>query len=147
MGSGDRQYRLGDRVMATKNDVDRDVFNGDVGRVDSFDLQKRSVSVRFGERVVAFEESQLSNLVPAYAISVHRSQGSEYPAVVVPLVTQHYVMLRRTLLYTAVTRARKLCVLIGSRRALEIAIHDARAEPRFARLARRLRGESPAGGA
>jgi exodeoxyribonuclease V alpha subunit len=146
LGSGDRQYRLGDRVMATKNDVDRDVFNGDVGRVDSFDLQKRSVSVRFGERVVAFEESQLSNLVPAYAISVHRSQGSEYPAVVVPLVTQHYVMLRRTLLYTAVTRARKLCVLIGSRRALEIAIHDARAEPRFARLARRLRGESPAGG-
>ncbi|HKD99668.1 MAG TPA: ATP-dependent RecD-like DNA helicase [Planctomycetota bacterium] len=138
--SGERLFRVGDRVLVTRNDAARELFNGDVGRVASVNAASRSIDVRFGDRAATFDETRLRDLVPAYAISVHRAQGSEYPAVVLPLVTQHYVMLRRTLLYTAVTRARRVCVLVGSRRALEVAVHDARAEERFSRLRERLRG-------
>lgn len=141
IGNGEKLYRIGDRVMATRNDVDRDVFNGDIGFIKKINPETRSLNVDFGERDVEFKENQISDLVPAYAISVHRSQGSEYPAVVIPLVTQHFVMLRRPLLYTAITRARKLCVLIGSRRALEIAVRDARSEERFSLLKDRLLGK------
>jgi exodeoxyribonuclease V alpha subunit len=138
VGAGDRLYRIGDRVMVTKNDINRDVFNGDVGFVKELKFAERAIAVDFGDKTVEFTEAQLGDVVPAYAISVHRSQGSEYPAVVIPLVTQHFVMLRRPLLYTAVTRAKKLCCIIGSRRALEIAVRDPRQEERFTLLRRRL---------
>ncbi|MFN0206204.1 MAG: ATP-dependent RecD-like DNA helicase [Planctomycetota bacterium] len=138
IGAGDRIYRIGDRVMVTKNDIDRDVFNGDVGFVKELKHAERSIVIDLGGRNVEFTEAQLGDVVPAYAISVHRSQGSEYPAVVIPLATQHFVMLRRPLLYTAVTRAKKLCCIVGSRRALEIAIRDARTEERFSMLKKRL---------
>lgn len=137
-GGGEKSLRVRDRVMVTRNDVDKDVFNGDVGRVEAVNSRNRSVLVRFGDRLVSFEDADAAGLVLAYAISVHRSQGSEYPAVVIPLVTQHFVMLRRALLYTAMTRARELCVLVGSRRALDIAVREARVEERFSRLKERL---------
>lgn len=139
IGAGDKIYRIGDRVMATKNDIDRDVFNGDIGRISELNYSANSIKINFGDRTVEFTEGQLGDIVPAYAISVHRSQGSEYPAVVIPMLTQHFVMLRRALLYTAVTRARRLCVIVGSKRALEIAVHDARREERFSLLKERLK--------
>ncbi|MBI3819320.1 MAG: ATP-dependent RecD-like DNA helicase [Planctomycetes bacterium] len=138
IGSGDRMYRLGDRVMVTRNDINRDIFNGDVGRITDIQFSQGSVSVNFGDRTVQFTEAQFGDIVPAYAISVHRSQGSEYPAVVIPMVTQHFVMLRRPLLYTAVTRAKRVCVIVGSRRALGIAVQEARLEERFSLLKERL---------
>src|SRR5262245_9199498 len=138
---GARVLRQGDRVMVTRNDAERDVFNGDVGRVVSVTSSPTSLLVELGGRTVPFGPSQLGDLAPAYAISVHRSQGSEYPAVVIPLVTQHFVMLRRPLLYTAVTRAKRVGVLVGSRRALDIAVHDARMEDRYSLLRERLRAE------
>ncbi len=138
LGSGERLFRENDRVMVTRNDAGREIFNGDVGRVVRVDTSQRTLAVDFGGRTLDFDESRLSDLVPAWAISVHRSQGSEYPAVVVPLVTQHFVMLRRTLLYTALTRAKRLCVLVGSRRALGVAVRDARSEDRWSLLKDRL---------
>ncbi len=134
-----KRYRVGDRVMATRNDYDREVWNGDVGRITYLDAGAAKLFVRFPEREHAFRFEELVDLVPAYAISVHRSQGSEYPAVVVPLVTDHFLMLRRSLLYTAITRGKRLAVLVGSRRALEIAVRNANDAQRNSGLAERLR--------
>lgn len=131
-------YRVGDRVMQMRNDYDRDIFNGDVGFITAVD--ESSVRVRLEDgRDVEAEDDELDELSLAYACTVHKSQGSEYPAVVIGLVNQHFVMLARKLLYTAVTRARKLVVIIGSRWALREAIRDARGEERRTTLARRLR--------
>jgi exodeoxyribonuclease V alpha subunit len=139
-------WREGDRVIQTRNDYDRDVFNGDVGRVLAVDPAARGLVVRFPERDVSYATDVLGDLQPAFAITVHRAQGSEYPAVVIPLVTQHYLMLQRHLLYTAVTRARRLVVLVGQRRAVQMAIENAEQRlrlsglaPRLARAAQRVR--------
>jgi exodeoxyribonuclease V alpha subunit len=134
---GESVWRVGDRVIHTRNDYERDVFNGDVGRIVRADA--RGVTVAFPERELAYAPDDLGDLQPAFAITVHRAQGSEYPAVVLPLVTQHYLMLQRHLLYTAVTRARKLLVLVGSRRALQMAIARAEHAQRASGLAWRLR--------
>ena len=134
-----RILRAGDKVLQVRNDYDLDVFNGDLGRVTAIDRANSVVRVRFDERVVEYPFSDLDQLVPAYAITVHRSQGSEYPAVVVPLATDHFVMLRRNLLYTAVTRGRQIVVVVGSRRALEIAVRTAGDDARNSGLAERLR--------
>lgn len=132
------RLRQGDRVMQIRNNYELDVFNGDVGRVlprgDADDGQR----VDFGRRTVAYEPAELDELVLAYACSVHKSQGSEYPCVVIPIHTQHYMMLQRNLLYTAVTRGRKLVVLVGDRRALEIAVRNDREVDRYSRLSERL---------
>jgi exodeoxyribonuclease V alpha subunit len=105
------------------------------------DLEAQSLTVRFdAERVIDYDFADADQLTPAYAVSIHKSQGSEYQAVVIPLVTQHYLLLQRNLLYTAITRARKLCVLVGSRRAIEIAVNNAEQARRFTGLAVRLRG-------
>jgi exodeoxyribonuclease V alpha subunit len=133
-----RTFREGDRVLQTVNDYDKGVFNGDLGRVDRLDLDQGSLSVAYDEVEVSYEFSELDELLPAYAISVHRSQGSEFPAVVIPILTQHYPMLQRNLLYTAVTRARKLAVLVGSPKAIAIAVRNRRAEGRHTSLSRRL---------
>jgi len=141
---GNSLFRVGDRVMQMRNDYDREVFNGDVGFVtavqrDDPDAQG-SLAIRLEEgREVTAEDDELDELSLAYACTIHKSQGSEYPAVVIGLVNQHFVMLARKLLYTAVTRARKLVVLVGSRWALREAVRDARAEERRTTLARRLR--------
>ncbi|MEM6793255.1 MAG: ATP-dependent RecD-like DNA helicase [Acidobacteriota bacterium] len=131
--------REGDRVMQRRNNYDLGVFNGDVGRLKSLDVQERRASVEFDERLVIFHFDELEQLVLAYASSIHKSQGSEYPCVVVPLHTQHFALLQRHLLYTAITRGRRLVVLVGSRRALEVAVRQREASRRRTLLADRLR--------
>lgn len=133
-----RPWRVGERVLHTRNDYERDVFNGDMGRIVRLVDAPRGLEVRFPERTLFYAESQLADLTPAFAITVHRSQGGEYPAVVLPLVTSHALMLQRHLLYTAVTRAKRLCVLVGQQRALELAVSNARQAERFSALAERL---------
>jgi exodeoxyribonuclease V alpha subunit len=135
--SNGRTWRVGDRVIQTRNDYDKDVFNGDMGRIASVD-DEGGLAVRYPEQVVAYSRNELSDLQPAFAITVHRAQGSEYPAVVIPLVPQHFMMLQRNLLYTAVTRARRLVVLVGSRRALQMALENTEQSLRASALAERL---------
>lgn len=135
--------QIGDKVMQTRNNYEKSVFNGDIGRVVDLDPETGSVWVRFpqpeGPQVVEYNAGETDELALAYCITVHKSQGSEYPAVILPLTTQHYMMLQRNLLYTAVTRARRLVVLVGSRRALRLALRDIRQEERASGLAERLR--------
>ncbi len=137
---GAHLFRAGDKVMQVRNNYDLEVFNGDVGVVIRVDPAGESLEVRYDDRVVGYERLDLDQLVLAYATTVHKSQGSEYPAVVIPLHTQHYLMLRRNLLYTAVTRGRELVVVVGSRRALEMAVHNRQGFTRWTMLASRLRG-------
>jgi len=136
---GDRTFRRNDKVMQLKNDYDRGVFNGDIGVIESIDPQAGVIRVDFDSKLVTYERAELDQLVLAYAVSIHKSQGSEYAAVVIPIVTQHFVMLQRSLLYTAVTRGKKLVVLVGSRRAVSIAVANADARKRYTWLAERIR--------
>ncbi|MBI2376678.1 MAG: ATP-dependent RecD-like DNA helicase [Deltaproteobacteria bacterium] len=135
---GDRKFRLGDKVMQVRNNYDFEVFNGDVGRIVEVGSKDGEVSVRFDERKVVYEADMLDQLVTAYACTIHKSQGSEFPAVVIPLHGQHYVLLKRNLIYTAITRAKKLVIVVGSRSALELAIRTNDANRRFSRLWSRL---------
>lgn len=135
---GGRAYRTGDRVMQIRNNYDKEVFNGDMGQIAEIDLEEQVVSVRMDERTVRYDFLELDELIHAYAVSVHKSQGSEFPAVVIPLLPTHYMMLQRNLLYTGVTRAQKLVVLVGTPRAVAIAVHNDRAHERFSGLAERL---------
>ena len=127
-------FARGDKVMQIENDYDKDVYNGDIGRVDDVDPELGEVTVRFDARAVAYGFGELDALVPAYATTIHKSQGSEYPAVVIPLMTQHYVMLRRNLLYTGVTRGKRLVVLVGQRKAIAIAVRAASGRRRWSKL-------------
>ena len=117
---GERLYRLGDKVMQIRNNYEKDVYNGDIGRVSSVDVQEKCLVVRYDDRYVGYDWEELDEIVAAYAISIHKSQGSEYPAVVIPLMTQHYMLLQRNLIYTGVTRGKRLVVLVGEPRALAI---------------------------
>jgi exodeoxyribonuclease V alpha subunit len=135
---GTRTYRVGDKVMQLRNDYDKNVFNGDVGLVSSIDPEENALVARFDDRDVSFDAADLDDLVLAYACTVHKSQGSEYPAVVVPLLTTHFVMLSKNLLYTAVTRGKRLVVLVADPRALELALSRRRREERRTRLAQRI---------
>ncbi len=136
-------FRVSDKVMQTQNNYQREVFNGDIGRVLAIETIDQVVTVEFDGRAVDYEFGELDELQLAYAISVHKSQGAEYPAVVIPVHTQHWVLLQRNLLYTGVTRGRKLVVLVGSRKALWIAVRKADTSRRFSLLAQRLQGEEP----
>ncbi|MEZ4404378.1 MAG: ATP-dependent RecD-like DNA helicase [Kofleriaceae bacterium] len=139
---GDRTFRAGDKVMQQKNDYDRSVYNGDIGVIESIDGDGTRLRVGFGDgRVADYERNDLDQLVHAYAVSIHKSQGSEYPAVVLSLSTQHFVMLGRSLLYTAVTRGKQLVVVVGSRRAMSLAVGNATARARWTYLAERIRAE------
>jgi exodeoxyribonuclease V alpha subunit len=135
---GGRTYRVGDRVMQIRNNYDKEVFNGDMGQILDIDLEEQAVTVRMDERTVRYDFLELDELIHAYAVSVHKSQGSEFPAVVIPLLPTHYMMLQRNLLYTAVTRAQKLVVLVGAPRAIAIAVRNDRAHQRYSGLAERL---------
>lgn len=132
-------WRTGDRVVHTRNDYEKEVFNGDLGRVVDVRSDGSGVMVRYPEQDVFYRPDELSDLQAAFAMTVHRSQGGEFPAVVIPLVSRHWVMLQRHLLYTAVTRAKKLCVLVGSLRALARAVENAEQRHRESALAERLR--------
>ncbi len=140
---GGRIFRVGDKVLQIRNNYDKKVFNGDVGRIEAIDLEEQSVRVRFDTDVVDYEFHELDELVHAFSMSVHKSQGSEYAAVVMPLVTQHYMLLQRNLLYTGITRAKKLVVLVGQKRALAMAVKNARIAQRNSRLAQRLQAQEP----
>ncbi len=131
--------RVADKVMQTRNDYEKGVFNGDLGRIVSVDAEARSLEVQIDGRLVSYDESELESLTLAYAVSIHKSQGSEYPVVVVPLLTQHFMMLSRNLLYTAVTRAKKLCVLVADPKAVRMALAEVRREDRRTRLGWLLR--------
>ncbi len=136
---GGSVYRLGDRVMQIRNNYDKEVFNGDMGRIAALDPVNQALAVRIDGELVDYEFSELDELVHAYAVSVHKSQGSEYRAVVAPVLTAHYVMLQRNLLYTAVTRAKELVVLVGQRRAVAIAVRNNKIGDRHTALDARLR--------
>lgn len=134
---GDRLFREGDRVMQTKNNYELEVFNGDIGRVVRIDKREGKLIIEF-DRPVQYKRSNLDQLVLAYAITVHKSQGSEYPCVVFPITTAHWIMLQRNLLYTGITRAKKFCILIGQRKALWRAIRNTQTAERFTNLQYRL---------
>ncbi len=118
------RYTIGDRVMQIRNNYDKIVFNGDVGTITDINISDKIIFVQFYERVVEYEQSELDELVLAYAISIHKSQGSEYPAVIIPIFMQHFTLLQRNLLYTAITRAKKLCILIGQPKAIGMAVKN-----------------------
>ena len=126
--------------MQLRNNYDLDIYNGDIGRMERMDQEEQEVAVRFYDRLVKIDFRDLDDLTLAYAITVHKSQGSEYPAVIMPLVTQHYMMLQRNLVYTAVTRAKKLMIIIGTKKALALAIKNDKIEKRFTHLKLRLEG-------
>ncbi|HXW83780.1 MAG TPA: ATP-dependent RecD-like DNA helicase, partial [Candidatus Binataceae bacterium] len=137
--AGDRILREGDRVIQLRNDYDKGVFNGSIGRIISVDVERGRIGVAFEETSAEYDASELDELALAYAISVHKSQGSQYPAVVMPMHPSHYLMLRRNLLYTAITRAERVCVLVGTRSALAQAVRNQDERLRFSALAGRLR--------
>ncbi|MGE5184969.1 MAG: ATP-dependent DNA helicase, partial [Acidobacteriota bacterium] len=139
LARGERAFRRGDKVMQLKNDYDKNVFNGDIGVIEAVDGEAGTARVDFDGRIAPYERAELDQLVHAYAVSVHKSQGSEYPAVVIPLVTQHFMMLQRPLLYTAVTRGKRLVVIVGSKRAVGLAVKNADATRRNTWLAERVR--------
>ena len=139
---GSRRLAVGDKVLQLRNDYEKDVFNGDIGRIRNLDLERQEAEILFDGRPVRYDFSELDEIAPAYAVSVHKAQGCEFPAVVVPVMTQHYVLLQRNLLYTAVTRGRRLVVLVGTRRALRIALRNPGSQARFTGLARRLQSEA-----
>ena len=138
---GDRVYRSGDKVMQLRNDYDKAVFNGDIGVIVAIDGDEGTVRVDFDGRAVVYERAELDQLVHAYAVSIHKSQGSEYAAVVMSVATQHYMMLQRSLLYTGVTRGKRLVVIVGSKRAVGLAVKNADARRRYTWLAERVRAE------
>ncbi len=135
---GERGFRINDKVMQIRNNYDKETFNGDIGTIRRVDMENQTLTVDFDGRAVPYDFSELDELVLAYAISVHKAQGSEYTAVVLPLLTQHYPLLQRNLLYTAVTRAKRLVVIVGSRKALSLAIGNDKTQHRFTLLKERL---------
>jgi exodeoxyribonuclease V alpha subunit len=135
---GDRSYRVNDKVMQIRNNYDKEVFNGDIGRITAIAPEIREVTATIDGRQVVYDFGDLDEIVPAYAVSVHKSQGSEYPAVIVPIVTQHYILLQRNLIYTAVTRAKVLVVIVGSRKAMAIGVSNNKIRQRHTRLCHRL---------
>src|SRR5205814_1697366 len=139
LSRGQRSFRVGDKVMQIRNDYDKEVWNGDIGRIEAASADADTLEVRFEDRVISYGLDEIDELVLAYAATVHKSQGSEYPAVIVPVHTQHYMMLQRNLLYTAVTRGKRLCVLVGTRKALALAVRNAAVAARASGLGARPR--------
>jgi exodeoxyribonuclease V alpha subunit len=136
---GSRIFKTGDKVMQIKNSYDKGIYNGDIGLVRAVDTNAGLVTARFDENEVRYEREELDEIVHAYAVSIHKSQGSEYPAVIIPVHTQHYVLLQRNLLYTGITRAKELVVLVGTKRALSIAVKNDKTRRRYTNLGSMLK--------
>ena len=136
---GGVQFKARDKVMQIRNNYDKEVFNGDIGTVESVDPENRELTVSFEGRSVSYDVSELDELVLAYAVTIHKSQGSEYPVVVMPILMSHYVMLQRNLVYTGVTRAKKVLVMVGTRKALALAVRNTAVRRRNTLLAQRIR--------
>ncbi len=139
-------YAAGDKVMQVENDYDKDIYNGDLGFITRIAPEQAEVVVDFEGREVAYDVGELDELVPACATTVHKAQGSEYPAVVVPLVTQHWSMLRRNLVYTAVTRGKRLVVVVGQPKALAVAVRGTQTRRRWSKLGEWLGGDPETAG-
>ena len=135
-------FRKGDRVLQLKNDYTKEVFNGDIGLINAVNMEDRTLTVSFDGKEVEYESTELDELSLAYATTIHKSQGSEYPIVVIPVHFTNYVMLQRNLIYTAVTRAKKVCIVIGQRRALWYAVSHVTVTERNTRLKERLQGKT-----
>jgi exodeoxyribonuclease V alpha subunit len=136
------QFRVRDKIIQTENNYDKDVYNGDIGQITKIDPVEREVTVKFDQRDVVYDFGELDKVALAYAITIHKSQGSEFPAVVIPLATQQYLLLQRNLVYTGITRGKQLVVVIGQRKALAIAVSNNKTERRFSGLLARLKAES-----
>jgi len=139
---GGRTFRVGDRLMQTRNNYDKDVFNGDIGRLVALDGVEQTAMIDFDGRKISYDWMELDEVVHAFAITVHKAQGSEYPAVVMPLTMQHYLMLQRNLLYTGITRAKKLVVLVGTKKAIALAVRNNKVAQRYTALDWRLASTS-----
>jgi exodeoxyribonuclease V alpha subunit len=133
-----RTFKKGDKVMQIRNNYDKDVYNGDIGRIAAIDREEQEISVNYDGRLVTYDFSELDELVLAYATSIHKAQGSEYPVVVIPILIQHFILLQRNLLYTGITRGKKLVIIIGTKKALAIAIHNNKPQNRYTLLKQRL---------
>jgi exodeoxyribonuclease V alpha subunit len=138
-------FAPGDKVMQVENDYDKEVYNGDIGYVKDVDPDEGELTAVFEGRSVVYGFGELDTLVPAYAATIHKSQGSEYPAVVIPVMTQHYTMLQRNLLYTGVTRGKRLVVLVGQKKAIAIAARSVSGRRRWSKLCECLRLPTSAG--
>ena len=135
---GDRTFRVNDKVMQIRNNYDKEVYNGDIGRISDIRFEDRQLSILFDNRDVVYDFSELDEIILAYAVSVHKSQGSEYPVVIFPILSQHYILLQRNLIYTAVTRGQNLVVMVGSRKALAIGVNNSQTKQRYTRLQYRI---------
>jgi exodeoxyribonuclease V alpha subunit len=136
-------FRVGDKVLQTVNNYQKEVFNGDIGRLAAIDTVDQEVIVEYDGRQIRYDFGELDELALAFALTIHKAQGSEYPAVVIPLHTQHYLMLQRNLLYTGITRGKRLVVLVGSHKALALAVERANTAQRYSALGRRLQDLTP----
>lgn len=132
------RFKAGDKVMQIRNNYEKEVFNGDIGVIESVDLEERELKVRFDDRSVMYDVTELDELVLAYAATIHKSQGSEYPVVVIPILMNHFVMLQRNLIYTGITRAKKILVLVGTKKALGYAVRNVTVNRRNTMLKERL---------
>jgi exodeoxyribonuclease V alpha subunit len=132
-------FAPGDKVMQIENDYDKEIYNGDIGYIENVNPDDGELTANFDSRTVTYGFGELDTLVPAYAATIHKSQGSEYPAVVIPVLTQHYAMLQRNLLYTGVTRGKRLVVLVGQKKAVVIAVRNVSGRRRWSKLGEWLR--------
>lgn len=137
---GNKAYRIGDKVLQIRNNYDLGVYNGDIGIVLGFDREEREVKVDFDGRIVVYDFNDLNELVLAYATTIHKAQGSEYPVVVMPVHETHYIMLQRNLIYTGISRAKRMLALVGTKKGLHIAVGRAKVTGRYTKLRDRLRG-------
>jgi len=142
LARGGSILRAGDRVIQQVNDYQREVFNGDIGTITSIDLEEQEVTVQFTERAVTYDYADLSEFALAWAVTVHKSQGSEYPVIIFPIFMQHYLLLSRNLLYTGLTRAKQLAILVGPTKAIGLAIKRVTDRQRYTALADRLKSLS-----
>ena len=141
---GNRNFKVNDKVMQVRNNYNKEVFNGDIGRIKSIDKETQELIISFDERDVPYSYTDIDEIMLAYAISIHKSQGSEYPAVIIPILTQHYVLLQRNLIYTAITRGRKLVVIVGTKKALAIGVRNDKTKKRYTYLKYRMNAECSA---
>ena len=138
LNRGGFKYRKGDKVMQIRNNYDKDVYNGDIGKILEVNMEDRTLTVLFDNRRIEYEDTDLDELTLAYATTIHKSQGSEYPVVVIPILMTHFMMLQRNLVYTGITRAKKICIIVGTTKALAYSIHNQVVLKRNTRLKERL---------
>jgi len=132
--SGDKNFKSGDKIMQLRNNYDKNIFNGDIGFILEFDDESKNLITNFEGKIIKYSADELDEITLAYAITVHKSQGSEYPCIIMPVVTQNYIMLQRNLIYTGITRASKLLIMIGTKQAVSIAVNNNKVQKRFTTL-------------